>query len=112
MTLTATVNVSSPGAGTPTGTVTFKDGATTLGTGTLITSGQGGTTATLTTTKLPVGTRSLTAVYGDDTDDQGSTSAALAFKVSADATTTALAASPTAAVYGQSVTLTDAVKVT
>src|SRR5207245_771746 len=30
---TATVTASSPGAGTPTGTVTFKDGATTLGTG-------------------------------------------------------------------------------
>ena len=87
-----------------------KDGSTVLGTGTLSTSG-GVTYATL-TTKLPVGTRSLTAVYGDDTDDQGSTSAALAFKVSADATTTALAASPTAAVYGQSVTLTASVKVT
>ena len=111
VTLTATVGVSSPGGGTPTGTVTFMDGSTVLGTGTLSTSG-GVTTATLTTTKLPVGTRSLTAVYGGDTDDQGSTSAALAYKVSADATTTALAASPSAAVYGQSVKLTASVKVT
>ena len=45
-------------------------------------------------------------------DDQGSTSSALSLKVSADATTTALAASPTAAVYDQSVTLTATVKVT
>ena len=35
VTFTATVTVAAPGAGTPTGTVTFMDGATTLGTGTL-----------------------------------------------------------------------------
>ena len=35
VTFTATVTVQAPGAGTPTGTVTFMDGATTLGTGTL-----------------------------------------------------------------------------
>ena len=34
VTFTATVSVVAPGAGTPTGTVTFKDGVTTLGTGT------------------------------------------------------------------------------
>ena len=38
VTFTATVAVSSPGAGQPTGTVTFMDGTTTLGTGTLSTS--------------------------------------------------------------------------
>src|SRR5207248_2699619 len=35
VTFTATVSVTSPGAGTPSGTVTFKEGSTTLGTGTL-----------------------------------------------------------------------------
>jgi len=35
VTFTATVAAKSPGAGTPTGTVTFKDGSSTLGTGTL-----------------------------------------------------------------------------
>ena len=33
VTLTATVAVTTPGAGNPTGTVTFMDGTTTLGTG-------------------------------------------------------------------------------
>ena len=35
MTLTATVAAVSPGAGTPTGTVDFMNGSTSLGTGTL-----------------------------------------------------------------------------
>ena len=35
VTFTATVTVTAPASGTPSGTVTFKDGATTLGTGTL-----------------------------------------------------------------------------
>src|SRR5207253_3715692 len=35
VTFTASVSASSPGAGTPTGSVTFKDGASTLGTGSL-----------------------------------------------------------------------------
>jgi len=37
--ITFTATVTSGGSGTPTGTVTFKDGTTTLGTGTLNTSG-------------------------------------------------------------------------
>ena len=111
LTLTATVGVTSPGGGTPTGTVSFKDGSTVLGTGTLSASG-GVTTATLVTAKLPVGARSLTAVYAGDGNDQGSTSAALAFKVSPDATTTALAASASSSVFGQPVTLKATVKVT
>ncbi|HEX3085245.1 MAG TPA: Ig-like domain repeat protein, partial [Pyrinomonadaceae bacterium] len=56
VTFTATVSSS---AGTPTGTVTFKDGATILGTGTLNGSGQ----ATLTTSSLSTGTHAITAVY-------------------------------------------------
>ena len=35
MTFTATVSANGPGSGTPTGTVTFQDGSTVLGTGTL-----------------------------------------------------------------------------
>ena len=73
MTFTATVVNSSPGGGTPTGTVTFMDGTTTLGTGTLSTT-DGVTTATFTTTALAVGSHSITAVYGGDTDDLTSTS--------------------------------------
>ena len=57
----------------PTGTVTFRDGSTTLGTGTLSTTG----TASVATSSLSAGTHSITAVYGGDTSNAGSTSAAL-----------------------------------
>jgi len=53
-----------------TGTVTFKDGATTLGTGTI-----SGTTATFTTTTLAVGTHPVTAVYSGDVNYNTATSA-------------------------------------
>ena len=60
-----------PGAGTATGTVTFMDGATTLGTGTL-----NGVRrqATFTTSALSVGHHNITAVYGGDASFNGSTS--------------------------------------
>src|SRR5439155_97659 len=57
VTFTATMAAKSPGAGTPTGTVTFKDGSSTLGTGTLNSSGQ----AMFTTSTLAVGPHSITA---------------------------------------------------
>ncbi|HEY6126791.1 MAG TPA: YDG domain-containing protein [Candidatus Acidoferrum sp.] len=63
VTFTATVVDSSAGsAGTPTGTATFKDGATTIGSGILNGSGQ----AMLTVSSLTVGPHSITAVYGGD----------------------------------------------
>src|SRR6185369_13830843 len=62
VTFTATVTVNSPGSGMPTGTVTFKDGAATLGTGTLNGSGQ----TTFSTSGLAVGSHSITAVYAGD----------------------------------------------
>jgi Bacterial Ig-like domain (group 3)/FG-GAP-like repeat len=58
--LTATVSSTAPGG--PTGTVTFKNGTTTLGGAKLI-SGK----ATLTTKSLPVGTLTITAIYNGDT---------------------------------------------
>lgn len=79
VTLTATLNPSTLGALTTSGeSVTFKNGASTLGTGTLNSLG----VATLTLTTLPVGTDSLTAVYAGDTNFQGSTSSAVSFAVS------------------------------
>src|SRR5262249_29246032 len=50
VTFTATVSAVAPGSGTPTGTVTFKDGAATLGTGML-----SGGTATFATSSLSTG---------------------------------------------------------
>jgi hypothetical protein len=79
VTFTATVSAKSPGSGTPTGTVTFKDGTTVLGTGTLNSNGQ----ATFTTSSLKLGNHSITAVYGGDTDFRTSTSAALVQTVNA-----------------------------
>ncbi|MEO5360628.1 MAG: Ig-like domain repeat protein [Nitrospirota bacterium] len=68
VTFTATVTGSSP-----TGTVTFKDGAVTLGTGNL----NGSYQATYSTSSLSAGTHSITAVYGGDSNNAGSTSSAL-----------------------------------
>ena len=70
VTLTATVSVPPPGAGVPTGTVTFTDGTTVLGTGTLNAADQ----ATFTTAGLQVGTHSIAATYGGDVDFLASTS--------------------------------------
>ncbi len=59
VTFTATVSVNSPGAGTPTGTVTFSDGGTTMGTASL-----SGGTATFTTSSLTVSFRQACLNHG------------------------------------------------
>ena len=69
VTFTDTVVPVAPGAGTPTGTVAFMDGSTTLGTGTL-----SGGKATFSTSSLAIGSHSITAVYGGDGNFSGSTS--------------------------------------
>ena len=69
VTFTATVASSS---GTPTGSVTFLDGTTSLGTGTLA---QG--VATLTTSALAAGVHTITAQYGGDANFIALTSSAL-----------------------------------
>ena len=61
------------GAGIPTGTVTFLQGTTSLGTRMLDSTG----TATLSLTTLAVGADSITASYGGDANYLGSVSAAL-----------------------------------
>ncbi|HEY2705903.1 MAG TPA: putative Ig domain-containing protein [Candidatus Dormibacteraeota bacterium] len=75
VTFTATV-AATFGTGTPTGTVTFKDGGSTLGTGTLALVG-GVATATYTTSGLSAATHSITAGYGGDATDAVSASTAL-----------------------------------
>jgi hypothetical protein len=69
VTFTATVTVS--GGGIAAGTVTFMAGNTTLGTGSLDSSG----TATFSTSALSAGIYSVAAVYGGSAGCQGSTSA-------------------------------------
>jgi autotransporter-associated beta strand protein len=100
VTLTATVAAVSPGTGTPTGTVEFLNGTTSLGTADL-----SGGVATLSTTALPQGSDSLTAVYQGDSDFTQSTSPAVTATVNL-ASTTSLSASPSMFSSGQTITLT------
>jgi autotransporter-associated beta strand protein len=70
--------VATVGAGTPTGTVIFRDGAVTLATKTLV-----GGTATLVTSALSAGTHSLTVAYQGAATFQPSTSSALSQVITA-----------------------------
>lgn len=73
VTLTATVSGVSP-----TGTVTFKDGTTALGTAALT-----GTTASFTSTTLSAGAHSFTATYNGDASNDVSTSSVVTVTVNA-----------------------------
>jgi len=98
-TLTATLSVVSPGVATPSGSVTFKDGSTVLGRGT-VSNG----IATFTTTKLSVASHNITAVYAGNSTSSGSTSA-ITMTVNKAPTQTTLSASANPLVFGQTVTL-------
>jgi hypothetical protein len=76
--VTFTATVSSPAAGTITGSVIFKDGTTTLGTGT-VSSGK----ATFATSALTEGSHAIAAVYGGDANFTTSSSAPLSQTVNA-----------------------------
>jgi hypothetical protein len=97
--------VKSTTSGTPTGTVTFNDGSTIMGTGTL-SLGQ----AKFTTLKLTVGTHSITAVYTGNASFTGSTSAVLTFVTSKAATSTTVVSSLNPSKRGSPVTFTATVK--
>ncbi len=101
VTLTATVTSTS---GTPTGTVIFYDGSTTLGSATLASG-----STTLSTSSLPAGSNSITASYQGSSSFAPSTSAALTQVVNGAATTTSLVSSLNPSNSGQSVTFTAAV---
>jgi hypothetical protein len=100
VTFTATVKPGT-GSGTPTGTVTFNDGATVLGTGTL-----SGGTATLTTSGLGAGVHSITAIYGGDANFASSTSPVLMQTVNKAASSTSVVSSNSASNRGAAVTFT------
>ena len=105
ITLTATI-VCPPTCtpGTPSaGTVTFKNGSTSLGTATPNSSG----VATLATAAIPVGSNSITAAYaGSSPHWAASTSSTYSQVVNAAPTTTVVTASPNPNTYGTSATLT------
>ena len=108
VTFTGTVSASAPGAGTPSGTVSFRDGAATIGSGTVDSSGQ----ATFSTTALAVGSHTITAVYNGDGNFNTSTSSAVTNTVATAGTTTSLGSGPNPSVFGQTVSFTATVSVT
>ena len=69
LTLTATVSAAAPASGTPSGTVTFYDGATSLSAPTTLANG----TVTFTTSDLNAAIHTITAVYSGDTCFTGNT---------------------------------------
>jgi len=105
ITFTATVKAVAPGTGTPTGTVQFKDGATTMGSGAL-----SGGVAHYATSNRTVGTHSITAVYVASTDYNTSTSSPLSQVVDEAATKTTVVSSLNPSASGDTVTFTATVK--
>lgn len=99
MTLTATVKVNPPGSGTATGNVMFVDqNGNVIGTGTL-----NNGTATLTTTSLPVGKISFTAVYSRDNSLSASTSLAFTQTIEKRLTQTTVISPMNPSVFGKPV---------
>ncbi|MGD9924929.1 MAG: Ig-like domain-containing protein, partial [Pseudorhodoplanes sp.] len=96
VTFTATVTGLSP-----TGSVTFRDGATVLGTVAL-----SGGQANLSTSALAAGSHSITAEYGGDANNAGSTSAPLNQQVNQAGSGVSLASSVNPSIVGQAVTFT------
>jgi hypothetical protein len=99
--LTFTATVKAPGTGKPTGTVTFKDGSTTLGTVALDANGR----AIFNTAALGAGGHTITAVYNGSTYFAPSSGSATQ-TISQPGTITSVAAGVGAAAIGQPVTLT------
>jgi hypothetical protein len=102
--VTFTATVAGQGAS---GSVQFKDGASTIGgcSMAVLSGGQ----AQCTTASLATGNHSITAVYGGDASNAGSTSAVLVQTVNPAPTTTGLGSSANPSAYGQAVTLTASV---
>lgn len=107
VTLTATITVTTPGAGNPSGSVTFRDGTSVLGTGTLT-----GNRATLTTSALGVGARTLTVEYAGDTNFVRSTSPVINQTVNKARTSISLTSSSTSVAVDANVTFTATVAIT
>jgi subtilase family serine protease len=105
--VTFTATVTTTGSSAPSGTVTFNNGTTSIGTSTLSSSSP--YQATLTTSSLPAGNPdSITAVYGGDANNATSTSPVLSQVVVAPTFTlsTPTAPSPTSILSGESTTST------
>ena len=105
VTFTATVSAVAPGAGTPSGTVTFSDGTTSLGSASFV-NGQ----ASFTTSSLAVGSHSITASYAGD-GNFNSSSLTMSQTVNKASTATSLSSSANPSSIGQPVTFTATVNI-
>ena len=106
--ITLSVIVTSPG-GIPSGTVSFKDGATVVGTGVL-----SNNQTSLTINSLPIGNRSITAVYNSDGKFRSVTSSASLVTINPQIGTNAITAltviaQNTVVSYGSNLVLTGTV---
>jgi hypothetical protein len=105
VTLTANIGVASPGSAAPSGTVTFKDGLTVLGTASVVSG-----SASITTSSLAPNTHTLMAIYSGDTNVT-SNQAVTKLVVSQASTAVDLSWSPQYSLAGQAATLTAQVSV-
>ena len=101
LTLRTRVSVSAPGAGTPGGAITFKQGSAVLGSVTLA-----GGEASFTLSGLVVGAYNITAEYGGSVRYLTSISAPGAHTIGKAATTTVLEMTPNPAIIGETVLFT------
>ena len=101
VTFTATVAANAPGAGTPSGTVTFMDGTVALGTVPL-----SGGVAALATAQLAVGSHLITAAYSGDANYLGSTSIDVGQAVLQASTSTVVTSNANPSVVGQAAVFT------
>jgi hypothetical protein len=104
VTLTASVTAVAPGGGTPTGTVTFYDGTTSIGTGTL-----NNGVATLVVTNLALGGHSLSAAYTSPANGNyiaSAKSTATSLTVNQDRTTATVTSSSNPSLLAYAVTFT------
>jgi phospholipase C len=102
--VTFTATISSQYGGQATGTITFNDGSTLLGTFSV-----SGNAASLITSSLTIGTHSITAVYSGDSNFLGSTSGILSQVVNKATPIVTLVSSVNPSVSGKSVSFTTTV---
>ncbi|MET3960627.1 hypothetical protein ABIE44_000561 [Marmoricola sp. OAE513] len=103
ITFTANVSVLAPGAGAPSGTIVFKDGATTIGSEPV--SASTGEQASITVSNLSVGSHAITATYSGDDSFNGSVGNT-AQTVTRAQTTTSITSSQNPAANGEGVQFT------
>jgi hypothetical protein len=106
ITLTASISVIAPGAGSPSGTVQFLVDGTNAGNPVAVSTNGGPTTASLTTTSLPVGAHTVSASYSGDSNFSGGTASTVMHAVGKAGSTTVVSSSASPAVTGQSITFT------